>query len=239
MRETDPREGSPGARVDIHLRGWWVGSCGPPRPAHPCRPPGWRETLLSPRLWRTLINFVSSPCLSPQDQTFLSKEILLDGPLAGPPWAPCQTPSPKHTPFFFIPNQIVSFLCFMSRGKMEEDQPHLYVQMSEFSTNGTPSRMQSLPDSAGRVGSVLTFHNICYHVKTKTGFLCFQKTTKKQVLKDVKYVFKHLIRVCVSFISVQRVDFTYVTEPYSTTCRPRFRKIIYMCGCFVFAVSCA
>ncbi|KAL9852905.1 broad substrate specificity ATP-binding cassette transporter ABCG2 isoform 1-T1 [Geothlypis trichas] len=73
---------------------------------------------------------------------------------------------------------------------MEEDQPHLYVQMSEFSTNGTPSRMQSLPDSAGRVGSVLTFHNICYHVKTKTGFLCFQKTTKKQVLKDVNGIMK-------------------------------------------------
>ncbi|NXL17654.1 ABCG2 protein, partial [Setophaga kirtlandii] len=39
-------------------------------------------------------------------------------------------------------------------------------------------------------GSVLTFHNICYRVKTKTGFLCFQKTTKKQVLKDVNGIMK-------------------------------------------------
>ncbi|NXY54276.1 ABCG2 protein, partial [Callaeas wilsoni] len=34
-------------------------------------------------------------------------------------------------------------------------------------------------------GSVLTFHNICYRVKTKTGFLCFQKNTDKEVLRDV------------------------------------------------------
>ncbi|NXX71616.1 ABCG2 protein, partial [Spizella passerina] len=39
-------------------------------------------------------------------------------------------------------------------------------------------------------GSVLTFHNICYHVKTKTGFPCFRKTTKKQVLKDVNGIMK-------------------------------------------------
>uniref|UniRef100_A0A8C3M6J7 ABC transporter domain-containing protein n=1 Tax=Geospiza parvula TaxID=87175 RepID=A0A8C3M6J7_GEOPR len=73
---------------------------------------------------------------------------------------------------------------------MAEDQPHLCIQMSESGTNGVPSRMQSLPDLAGRVGSVLTFHNICYHVKTKTGFPCFRKTTKKEVLKDVNGIMK-------------------------------------------------
>lgn len=215
----------------------WVGSCGLPRSAHPCRPSGWRETLLSPCLWQTLINFVSSPGLSPQDQTFLSKRDT-------PRRAPCRansvpnTESKTHT-FPLHTYQIFSFLCFMSRGKMAEDQPHLCIQMSESSTNGIPSRMQSLPDLAGRVGSVLTFHKIYYHVTTKTGFLCFQKATKKEVLRDVKYVFKHLIRVCVSFISVWKVDFTHVIEPFSTICRPRFRKIICMCGCFMFAVICA
>ncbi|NXY34008.1 ABCG2 protein, partial [Pomatorhinus ruficollis] len=39
-------------------------------------------------------------------------------------------------------------------------------------------------------GSVLTFHNICYHVKTKTGFLCFRKTTTKEVLRDVNGIMK-------------------------------------------------
>ncbi|XP_030127803.4 broad substrate specificity ATP-binding cassette transporter ABCG2 isoform X1 [Taeniopygia guttata] len=73
---------------------------------------------------------------------------------------------------------------------MVEDQPHLCIQMSEPSTNGIPSRMQPLPDLSGRVGSVLTFHNIYYHVKIKTGFLCFQKTTKKEVLRDVNGIMK-------------------------------------------------
>ncbi|NWU04386.1 ABCG2 protein, partial [Urocynchramus pylzowi] len=39
-------------------------------------------------------------------------------------------------------------------------------------------------------GSVLTFHNICYHVKTKTGFLCFRKNTEKEVLRDVNGIMK-------------------------------------------------
>ncbi|NXI75217.1 ABCG2 protein, partial [Rhipidura dahli] len=39
-------------------------------------------------------------------------------------------------------------------------------------------------------GSVLTFHNICYRVKTKTGFLCFRKTTDKEVLRDVNGIMK-------------------------------------------------
>ncbi|NXB71007.1 ABCG2 protein, partial [Donacobius atricapilla] len=39
-------------------------------------------------------------------------------------------------------------------------------------------------------GSVLTFHNICYRVKTKTGFLCFKKTTEKEVLRDVNGIMK-------------------------------------------------
>ncbi|NXB64304.1 ABCG2 protein, partial [Struthidea cinerea] len=39
-------------------------------------------------------------------------------------------------------------------------------------------------------GSVLTFHNICYRVKTKTGFLCFRKTADKEVLRDVNGVMK-------------------------------------------------
>ncbi|KAM4900300.1 broad substrate specificity ATP-binding cassette transporter ABCG2 isoform 1-T2 [Sylvia borin] len=73
---------------------------------------------------------------------------------------------------------------------MAEDQPHLCIQMSESGTNGIPSGMQSSPGLAGRAGSVLTFHNICYRVKTKTGFLCFKKTTKKEVLRDVNGIMK-------------------------------------------------
>ncbi|NXL83455.1 ABCG2 protein, partial [Alectura lathami] len=34
-------------------------------------------------------------------------------------------------------------------------------------------------------GSTVTFHNICYRVKMKTGFLCCKKRTDKEVLRDV------------------------------------------------------
>ncbi|NXU41986.1 ABCG2 protein, partial [Drymodes brunneopygia] len=39
-------------------------------------------------------------------------------------------------------------------------------------------------------GSVLTFHNICYRVKTKAGSLCSRKTTEKEVLRDVNGIMK-------------------------------------------------
>ncbi|KAF1495848.1 ATP-binding cassette sub-family G member 2, partial [Eudyptula minor novaehollandiae] len=39
-------------------------------------------------------------------------------------------------------------------------------------------------------GSILTFHNICYHVKMKTGFLCCQKTANKEVLRHVNGIMR-------------------------------------------------
>ncbi|NWS60829.1 ABCG2 protein, partial [Chunga burmeisteri] len=39
-------------------------------------------------------------------------------------------------------------------------------------------------------GSVLTFHNICYHVKLKTGFLCYKKPVDKEVLRDVNGIMR-------------------------------------------------
>ncbi|KFO92416.1 ATP-binding cassette sub-family G member 2, partial [Buceros rhinoceros silvestris] len=39
-------------------------------------------------------------------------------------------------------------------------------------------------------GSTLTFHNICYHVKMKTGFLCARKTYDKEVLRDVNGIMR-------------------------------------------------
>ncbi|XP_014816981.1 PREDICTED: ATP-binding cassette sub-family G member 2 [Calidris pugnax] len=73
---------------------------------------------------------------------------------------------------------------------MAEGQPHLSIQMSYSNTNGIPSRNQSSPDSASKGGSVLTFHNVSYHVKMKTGFLCFQKTTHKEVLRNVNGIMR-------------------------------------------------
>ncbi|NWY58640.1 ABCG2 protein, partial [Chionis minor] len=39
-------------------------------------------------------------------------------------------------------------------------------------------------------GSVLTFHNVCYHVKVKTGFLCCKKTADKEVLRNVNGIMR-------------------------------------------------
>ncbi|NXK81979.1 ABCG2 protein, partial [Amazona guildingii] len=39
-------------------------------------------------------------------------------------------------------------------------------------------------------GSILTFHNISYHVKMKTGFLCCQKNADKEVLRDVNGIMR-------------------------------------------------
>ncbi|NXJ69342.1 ABCG2 protein, partial [Rostratula benghalensis] len=39
-------------------------------------------------------------------------------------------------------------------------------------------------------GSILTFHNVCYHVQMNTGFLCFRKTTHKEVLRNVNGIMK-------------------------------------------------
>ncbi|XP_056346242.1 broad substrate specificity ATP-binding cassette transporter ABCG2 isoform X2 [Oenanthe melanoleuca] len=71
---------------------------------------------------------------------------------------------------------------------MAEDQPHLCIQMSEAGTNGIPR--QSSAELAGRAGSVLTFHNICYRVKTRSGHLCFRKSAEKEVLRDVNGIMK-------------------------------------------------
>ncbi|NXA54908.1 ABCG2 protein, partial [Nothocercus julius] len=39
-------------------------------------------------------------------------------------------------------------------------------------------------------GSTLTFHNVCYHVKMKTGFLCCRKTVDKEVLRDINGIMR-------------------------------------------------
>ncbi|XP_051475466.1 broad substrate specificity ATP-binding cassette transporter ABCG2 [Apus apus] len=73
---------------------------------------------------------------------------------------------------------------------MAAGQPHLSIQLSDPDANGIPSGKRSPPDSAGREGSVLTFHNICYHVEMKTGFLCCKKTAEKEVLRDVSGIMR-------------------------------------------------
>ncbi|XP_054028621.1 broad substrate specificity ATP-binding cassette transporter ABCG2 isoform X2 [Dryobates pubescens] len=67
---------------------------------------------------------------------------------------------------------------------MPGEQPEVCIQLAEPSTNGVPSPGQR-PG-----GSVLTFHNICYRVKVKTGLLCCRKTATKEVLRDVNGIMR-------------------------------------------------
>ncbi|XP_062431075.1 broad substrate specificity ATP-binding cassette transporter ABCG2 [Rhea pennata] len=73
---------------------------------------------------------------------------------------------------------------------MAQGQSHVCIQMSDSSTNGNPSRQLSSLDLASRGGSILTFHNVCYHVKMKSGFICCKKTLDKEVLRDINGIMK-------------------------------------------------
>jgi ATP-binding cassette subfamily G (WHITE) protein 2 len=61
--------------------------------------------------------------------------------------------------------------------------------MSQRNTNGLPgmtsSDMKTITD-----GAVLSFHNISYQVKVKSGFLCGRKTVQKEILSNINGIMK-------------------------------------------------
>uniref|UniRef100_A0A8C3CQN5 Broad substrate specificity ATP-binding cassette transporter ABCG2 n=1 Tax=Cairina moschata TaxID=8855 RepID=A0A8C3CQN5_CAIMO len=72
---------------------------------------------------------------------------------------------------------------------MAGGQSYINIQMSESSTNGILSSKLS-PDLENKGGSTLTFHNISYSVKVKSGFLCCRKTASKEVLRDLNGIMR-------------------------------------------------
>lgn len=61
--------------------------------------------------------------------------------------------------------------------------------MSKRNTNGLPgSSSNELKTSAG--GAVLSFHDICYRVKVKSGFLFCRKTVEKEILTNINGIMK-------------------------------------------------
>uniref|UniRef100_A0A8C0G7G2 ABC transporter domain-containing protein n=1 Tax=Chelonoidis abingdonii TaxID=106734 RepID=A0A8C0G7G2_CHEAB len=71
---------------------------------------------------------------------------------------------------------------------MTDNQSDISIQMS--STNGLPSRKESSQDPSVSRGTTVTFHNICYRVEVKSGFICCRKTTDKEILKDINGVMR-------------------------------------------------
>ncbi|XP_061439037.1 broad substrate specificity ATP-binding cassette transporter ABCG2-like isoform X1 [Rhineura floridana] len=59
--------------------------------------------------------------------------------------------------------------------------PQVSIPMSESSTNGIPSKNLMK-------ATTVTFHNICYRVKTKSGCIGCRKAAEKDILRDIKNV---------------------------------------------------
>ncbi|XP_061439039.1 broad substrate specificity ATP-binding cassette transporter ABCG2-like isoform X1 [Rhineura floridana] len=57
------------------------------------------------------------------------------------------------------------------------------IPMSESSTNGIPSKNLMK-------ATTVTFHNICYRVKTKSGFIGCRKTVEKDILRDINGIMR-------------------------------------------------
>ncbi|XP_036902035.1 broad substrate specificity ATP-binding cassette transporter ABCG2-like [Sturnira hondurensis] len=71
--------------------------------------------------------------------------------------------------------------------QMSSGNDQVFIPMSHTNTSGLP-RMTPSDLKTFTEGAVLSFHNICYRVKLKSGFLLGRKTTEKEILKNVKYV---------------------------------------------------
>ncbi|XP_037686158.1 broad substrate specificity ATP-binding cassette transporter ABCG2 [Choloepus didactylus] len=72
---------------------------------------------------------------------------------------------------------------------MSSSNVQVFIPMSQRDTNGLPG-MSSNDLKTFTEGAVLSFHNICYQVKVKSGVLLSRKTTEKEILKDINGVMK-------------------------------------------------
>lgn len=72
---------------------------------------------------------------------------------------------------------------------MSSNSYQVSIPMSKRNTNGLPgSSSNELKTSAG--GAVLSFHDICYRVKVKSGFLFCRKTVEKEILTNINGIMK-------------------------------------------------
>ncbi|XP_077157035.1 broad substrate specificity ATP-binding cassette transporter ABCG2-like [Paroedura picta] len=69
-----------------------------------------------------------------------------------------------------------------------DQKAQISIPISEAITNGVPSRKQSTQDPAR--ATTVTFHNICYTVKSKSGFICCRKTVAKNILTDINGIMR-------------------------------------------------
>ncbi|XP_008842861.1 ATP-binding cassette sub-family G member 2 [Nannospalax galili] len=72
---------------------------------------------------------------------------------------------------------------------MSSNNDHILVPMPQRNTNGLPG-MNSGDMKTVTEGAVLSFHNITYRVKVKSGFLFCRKTVEKEILVNVSGIMK-------------------------------------------------
>ncbi|XP_006867818.1 PREDICTED: ATP-binding cassette sub-family G member 2-like [Chrysochloris asiatica] len=72
---------------------------------------------------------------------------------------------------------------------MSSNNAQVSIPMSQ-NTNGRPEMTTSNALKTCTEGAVLSFHNIGYQVKVKSGFLLCQKTAEKEILKDINGIMR-------------------------------------------------
>ncbi|XP_030879438.1 ATP-binding cassette sub-family G member 2 [Leptonychotes weddellii] len=83
--------------------------------------------------------------------------------------------------------------------QMSSNNDQVFIPMSRRNTNDL-SRMTSNNLKTFTEVAVLSFHNICYRVKVKSGFLLGRKTVEKEILTDIKYVHEFVLMHFMSFM---------------------------------------
>nr|XP_033815296.1 broad substrate specificity ATP-binding cassette transporter ABCG2 isoform X2 [Geotrypetes seraphini] len=74
---------------------------------------------------------------------------------------------------------------------MDKNQAHATVLMPEPDSNGLPLRkLSSLGFQKTHAGATMSFHNICYKVKVRTGSCCCRKTTEREILSDINGIMR-------------------------------------------------
>ncbi|XP_072478443.1 broad substrate specificity ATP-binding cassette transporter ABCG2 isoform X2 [Notamacropus eugenii] len=75
---------------------------------------------------------------------------------------------------------------------MSASEVQVVVPMSQTNINGPEESASGMFPGMKRQpeGTVLSFHNICYQVKVKTGFIGCRKVVKKEILKNVNGIMK-------------------------------------------------
>ncbi|XP_032962527.1 broad substrate specificity ATP-binding cassette transporter ABCG2-like [Rhinolophus ferrumequinum] len=72
---------------------------------------------------------------------------------------------------------------------MSSNKDQVFIPMSQRNTSGL-SRMTSKHLKSFTEGTVLSFHNICYRVKVKSGFLLGRKPVEKEILTNINGIMR-------------------------------------------------